>query len=126
MNHPDLGRTRGFQRYTLQYKHLYIWWFYGQSGQLPAHHWCLHKFVKCADREYIVPYPIHGYNHDHRSTFALPVQNLMLYQSDMLWQLGLTEPHGRSLYAPLQHRSEEHTSELQSRENLVCRLLLEK
>src|SRR5690606_41773313 len=25
-----------------------------------------------------------------------------------------------------QHRSEEHTSELQSRENLVCRLLLEK
>src|SRR5690606_42087958 len=30
--------------------------------------------------------------------------------------------------APQQHvtRSEEHTSELQSRENLVCRLLLEK
>src|SRR5690606_39721418 len=25
-----------------------------------------------------------------------------------------------------QHRSEEHTSELQSRENIVCRLLLEK
>src|SRR5436309_11899918 len=25
-----------------------------------------------------------------------------------------------------EHRSEEHTSELQSRENLVCRLLLEK
>src|SRR5690606_40128943 len=30
----------------------------------------------------------------------------------------------RSLRAP--DRSEEHTSELQSRENLVCRLLLEK
>src|SRR5690606_41602608 len=29
------------------------------------------------------------------------------------------------LYGPL-GRSEEHTSELQSRENLVCRLLLEK
>src|SRR5690606_41386669 len=28
--------------------------------------------------------------------------------------------------APDRHRSEEHTSELQSRENLVCRLLLEK
>src|SRR5436309_6848861 len=28
--------------------------------------------------------------------------------------------------APRQSRSEEHTSELQSRENLVCRLLLEK
>src|SRR5690606_41505890 len=27
---------------------------------------------------------------------------------------------------PLAERSEEHTSELQSRENLVCRLLLEK
>src|SRR5690606_40586285 len=27
---------------------------------------------------------------------------------------------------PLEVRSEEHTSELQSRENLVCRLLLEK
>src|SRR5690606_39617087 len=27
---------------------------------------------------------------------------------------------------PLMARSEEHTSELQSRENLVCRLLLEK
>src|SRR5690606_40413569 len=28
--------------------------------------------------------------------------------------------------SPLNDRSEEHTSELQSRENLVCRLLLEK
>src|SRR5690606_39792366 len=28
--------------------------------------------------------------------------------------------------APERDRSEEHTSELQSRENLVCRLLLEK
>src|SRR5436309_12017288 len=27
---------------------------------------------------------------------------------------------------PVKERSEEHTSELQSRENLVCRLLLEK
>src|SRR5437870_7739705 len=27
---------------------------------------------------------------------------------------------------PLEHRSEEHTSELQSRGHLVCRLLLEK
>src|SRR5690606_40782948 len=30
------------------------------------------------------------------------------------------------LHAALAPRSEEHTSELQSRENLVCRLLLEK
>src|SRR5690606_11794388 len=31
-----------------------------------------------------------------------------------------------TLKGPVQDRSEEHTSELQSRENLVCRLLLEK
>src|SRR5690349_24233576 len=30
------------------------------------------------------------------------------------------------LRAHLEHRSEEHTSELQSRRDLVCRLLLEK
>src|SRR5690606_41335381 len=33
-------------------------------------------------------------------------------------------PH--TINTRLQKRSEEHTSELQSRENLVCRLLLEK
>src|SRR5690606_41300349 len=33
---------------------------------------------------------------------------------------------GLSLLDLIQERSEEHTSELQSRENLVCRLLLEK
>src|SRR5690606_41644457 len=33
---------------------------------------------------------------------------------------------GQSAVSPAAGRSEEHTSELQSRENLVCRLLLEK
>src|SRR5690606_39698227 len=33
---------------------------------------------------------------------------------------------GHRLATPSARRSEEHTSELQSRENLVCRLLLEK
>src|SRR5688572_32487075 len=33
---------------------------------------------------------------------------------------------GEVLVTPLQMRSEEHTSELQSQSNLVCRLLLEK
>src|SRR5690606_40003464 len=32
----------------------------------------------------------------------------------------------RQSHSPVGARSEEHTSELQSRENLVCRLLLEK
>src|SRR3712207_7386629 len=36
----------------------------------------------------------------------------------------LARPHGRRL--PCDVRSEEHTSELQSRQYLVCRLLLEK
>src|SRR5688572_31808671 len=32
----------------------------------------------------------------------------------------------RALHGSIHHRSEEHTSELQSQSNLVCRLLLEK
>src|SRR5690606_41883974 len=35
-------------------------------------------------------------------------------------------PRASALKRPWDGRSEEHTSELQSRENLVCRLLLEK
>src|SRR5215203_6303573 len=39
----------------------------------------------------------------------------------------LRHPRGSRLSADCaQHRSEEHTSELQSRQYLVCRLLLEK
>src|SRR5690606_41311058 len=39
-----------------------------------------------------------------------------------------SSPYAADTYseAPAEDRSEEHTSELQSRENLVCRLLLEK
>src|SRR5690606_40820306 len=36
------------------------------------------------------------------------------------------DPESHNAHAPAAPRSEEHTSELQSRENLVCRLLLEK
>src|SRR5690606_39493450 len=38
----------------------------------------------------------------------------------------LQEVEALSEVEPVEFRSEEHTSELQSRENLVCRLLLEK
>src|SRR5438445_7554857 len=41
---------------------------------------------------------------------------------DLLPLLGRNDDHLRTL----EHRSEEHTSELQSRQYLVCRLLLEK
>src|SRR2546430_9130297 len=36
------------------------------------------------------------------------------------------EAKGRWQFFEARHRSEEHTSELQSQSNLVCRLLLEK
>src|SRR3712207_8226486 len=39
--------------------------------------------------------------------------------------LSRSAPTGRR-GLPVEHRSEEHTSELQSRQYLVCRLLLEK
>src|SRR2546429_6457454 len=40
---------------------------------------------------------------------------------------GFMRPPGREMFCPpCAHRSEEHTSELQSRLHLVCRLLLEK
>src|SRR5688572_32565391 len=35
-------------------------------------------------------------------------------------------PAFRDKHGEIRHRSEEHTSELQSQSNLVCRLLLEK
>src|SRR2546430_9984881 len=38
----------------------------------------------------------------------------------------ISESHAAALPAPGLKRSEEHTSELQSQSNLVCRLLLEK
>src|SRR5205085_9703892 len=39
---------------------------------------------------------------------------------------GINVPHNGGVLGPMQQRSEEHTSELQSQSNLVCRLLLEK
>src|SRR5690606_41035038 len=44
----------------------------------------------------------------------------------VVWDSHRVAPSGSSHSAPGPGRSEEHTSELQSRENLVCRLLLEK
>src|SRR3712207_9519956 len=39
---------------------------------------------------------------------------------------GVGVPFSRPAYSKKRYRSEEHTSELQSRQYLVCRLLLEK
>src|SRR5690349_22616350 len=50
---------------------------------------------------------------------ALPISNFLSFRCHFRPLPGSTRP-------PLDIRSEEHTSELQSRRDLVCRLLLEK
>src|SRR5690606_39867590 len=70
---------------------------------------------------YLVPVQVKGQHvlgTHHRKCTASSSQ---VAYSCLLANLYLEEP-GDSL----SERSEEHTSELQSRENLVCRLLLEK
>src|SRR5690606_40732951 len=51
-----------------------------------------------------------------KQAMIIPEKTLNIFLGDNIYPFGL-EPG---------NRSEEHTSELQSRENLVCRLLLEK
>src|SRR2546426_6788206 len=57
-----------------------------------------------------------GLRHNFRGTAAIPMEKL--------FDRAYTATHGTS--ASVMDRSEEHTSELQSPCNLVCRLLLEK
>src|SRR5690606_40293114 len=49
-----------------------------------------------------------------------------MYAGTWAGTMCLTEPHAGTDLGIIRTRSEEHTSELQSRENLVCRILLEK
>src|SRR5256886_9503194 len=59
-----------------------------------------------------------------RSLESLGKQTGMVFQDTFLFHATIRE---NLLYAkPEAGRSEEHTSELQSQSNLVCRLLLEK
>src|SRR5690606_39829096 len=53
-------------------------------------------------------------------------QRHLLFQRAQIALQGLCDNSGLLKNLLLHERSEEHTSELQSRENLVCRLLLEK
>src|SRR2546430_12262959 len=62
---------------------------------------------------------------------ALPISSNAQYQRKIEWVRRLLEPEAGSgaeanADADRDFRSEEHTSELQSQSNLVCRLLLEK
>src|SRR5690349_7651278 len=53
-----------------------------------------------------------------------PIRSVEVKVDDGAWQKATLSPDTASTYS--WKRSEEHTSELQSRRDLVCRLLLEK
>src|SRR5690606_41730131 len=61
--------------------------------------------------------------HDAQARRAQRAAQVDHGREQLSFELAPLEPHAG---AQQQRRSEEHTSELQSRENLVCRLLLEK
>src|SRR5207249_11703896 len=77
------------------------------------------------------PRDLHSFPHD-----ALPISGLPVPQADHGLRHRAVTPGAADLAehaahhvargADVAHRSEEHTSELQSRFDLVCRLLLEK
>src|SRR5690606_40263001 len=91
-------------------------------------------------RSTLFPYTTLFRSHDTSMRQVVTAVNGALSQvrREMWWVRGCSDLHVelhvqvvhsswlflRRIYATL--RSEEHTSELQSRENLVCRLLLEK
>src|SRR5690606_40370156 len=62
---------------------------------------------------------------DERIKAAMPIVSVGTFESAVMGSNCVCElmPGGLTF---TESRSEEHTSELQSRENLVCRLLLEK
>src|SRR5690606_41470127 len=87
--------------------------------------------------EVTVPYvDLTLHNPPHRSPWLNHTAAPRLYYSQIMWIDDIrTTEDGQVLYRVNERygtfgdifwRSEEHTSELQSRENLVCRLLLEK
>src|SRR5258708_26806553 len=55
-----------------------------------------------------------------------PIQSLLLLQDGALVEAGAGSAGARVSHRDRRDRSEEHTSELQSPDHLVCRLLLEK
>src|SRR5438132_4098198 len=64
---------------------------------------------------------------DGRAAFCEPLRDLFMIQTEALCQglQALAERFGLN-HEEIAQRSEEHTSELQSHSDLVCRLLLEK
>src|SRR5258707_6669673 len=50
----------------------------------------------------------------------------LLVIGPVTWSIYVDTYYAWQFWRPIDHRSEEHTSELQSRQYLVCRLLLDK
>src|SRR5207249_7720019 len=71
------------------------------------------------DRTITIVVGDHGFYTDLRRTSGLP-------ENDNVWTAAIISGPEDFLGPPRRARSEEHTSELQSRFDLVCRLLLEK
>src|SRR3712207_8635743 len=82
-------------------------------------------FRSLPETEHIVPKPSAS-----RTIAAAGPRNPIFRGSPCEKRSGLgrasARPHTARVMAPSDQRSEEHTSELQSRQYLVCRLLLEK
>src|SRR5439155_13089929 len=97
----------------------------GQVEEFPRRAPCIPLAQKCWPRTII------GVPDEHAEGPAPPLPHPVQYvEIDVREQRGndpalRRAPH-RLLSSPLLQRSEEHTSELQSRGHLVCRLLLEK
>src|SRR5690606_41557692 len=70
--------------------------------------------------------PLVGREHPLALLLQLAGERLLDLGGDRQRGVRRAERLDRALEAERHLRSEEHTSELQSRENLVCRLLLEK
>src|SRR5690606_41601656 len=70
-------------------------------------------------------YRLIHYHHGDQAPLLLN-QCLFPLHSSLIGSIQMPHQLPQYLVHPSAQRSEEHTSELQSRENLVCRLLLEK
>src|SRR3712207_7769320 len=83
--------------------------------------------IRRPPRSTLFPYTTLFRSRVARGADDLPLRDVLPGADADARLVGVTGGHGaRVLDADVQPRSEEHTSELQSRQYLVCRLLLEK
>src|SRR5699024_11642551 len=94
------------------------------STHAPAHHLDLHSFPTRRSSDLGTVYLLEGVRALGGVRSFLNVTTDKVYENRE-WEWGYRETDPLDGYDPYS-RSEEHTSELQSRFDLVCRLLLEK